>query len=81
MKADPHALKRELKGLCDVVRKVLDSVDKEMVKPSTPERGKRIAKIMNALNIQYDCARHFGLGESLRTDKRTNRDLDSKNSV
>ena len=70
LEPDPKTVKRELKALLDVTRKVMDAVDAEMKKPSSPERGQRIAKIMNALNFQYDSARHFGLGESLRTDKR-----------
>lgn len=70
LEPDPKTVKRELKALLDVTRKVMDAVDEEMAKPSTHERGQRIAKIMNALNWQYDSARHYGLGESLRTDKR-----------
>jgi hypothetical protein len=44
-------------------------LDAEMVKPSTPERGGRIAKALNALNMQVDSIRFFTLGVNWRRDK------------
>lgn len=44
-------------------------IDAEMVKPSTPERGKRIGEALNALNMAVDQVRFFTLGVDFRRDK------------
>lgn len=56
-------LTKHLRDLTDTVKICLASLDAEMAKPSSPERGGRIARISNALNFQNDIARRFGLGE------------------
>lgn len=44
-------------------------VDRLMRQPSTPERGRAIAKVMNALDFATDQAWHFGLDQALGTKK------------
>lgn len=44
-------------------------LDAEMMKPSTPERGSRIATATNALNMAVDQVRYFTLGVDYRKDK------------
>lgn len=51
-----------LKTLPLVVAKAIILIDKEMESPSSPERGKRIAMILNGLDTHNDAALHFGLG-------------------
>ena len=43
------------------VKDVIVLVDDEMKKPSSPERGSRIAKLMNQLSLQTDSVRRFTL--------------------
>jgi hypothetical protein len=44
------------------VRVCTTALDVEMMQPSTEERGKRVAKITNALELENDIARRYGLG-------------------
>jgi hypothetical protein len=44
-------------------------MDLLMKGPSTEERGKKIAKLMNDLDFVNDCAMHFGLGLSFKQIK------------
>ena len=62
--------KKYLKQLTDAVLQCLEAIDTEMKLPSTHERGQRIAKICNALEIANDLARRFGLGIGYRKDKK-----------
>ncbi len=55
-------LKKHLTDLTKTVTVCVAQIDAEMCLPSTPERGGRIAKICNALNLQNDIAKRFGLG-------------------
>lgn len=55
-------MKKHLTDLTSVVTQCLAAYDAEMCKPSTPDRSGRIAKISNALNLQNDIAKRFGLG-------------------
>jgi len=73
MMNDPKALKREnrelkshLRALTEVTDKFLVMLDAEMNKPSSNERGRRIAKMCNYLNINNDAAKHFGLKVPLK---------------
>ena len=63
-------LKKYLKDLTVNVRMCLAAIDKEMEKPSDENRGKRIAKICNTLEMANDEARYFGIGIDYRTDKK-----------
>ncbi len=55
-------LTKHLRDLTGTVTQCLAAYDAEMAKPSSPDRGSRIAKISNALNLQNDIAKRFGLG-------------------
>ena len=55
-----HA-KKYLRELTRAVTQALAALDAEMKKPSTNERGQRIAKISNFLELQNDLAKRFGL--------------------
>ena len=63
-------IKKHLKNLTISVKQCLDAIDIEMKKPSSNERGKRIAKICNVLEMENDSARYFGLGIDYRKDKK-----------
>jgi len=58
--------RKYLKDLTVILAKCLDAMDKEMEKPSSHGRGKRIALICNTLNMANDIAWHNGLGLSLK---------------
>lgn len=64
--ADPRRQYRDVRkylvSLVCVCEEVLRHLDAEMKKPSTVERGKRIAKICNHLELHKDLAKRFGLG-------------------
>ena len=57
--------RKYLKFLVSAVTQSLGALEAEMRKPSTYERGSRIARISNFLEMEKDRARHFGLGEKL----------------
>lgn len=65
---EEYKLRKHLKTLTSNVGRFLYLLDQEMLKPSTPERGKRIAERMNELNFANDQARYFGLGIDFRKD-------------
>ena len=54
-------LKKYLKQLTEVVDKVIDALDGEMNMSSSADRGKRIARLINRLELANDNAKHFGL--------------------
>lgn len=68
-KREIRNLKKHLKELTTTVRRCIDALDAELQKPSSVERGSRIAAITNALELANDSARHFGLGEPLKKGK------------
>ncbi len=63
-------LRKYLQDLTKNVKVCLNALDEEMKKPSDVERGRRIAKICNALEMANDQARYFGLGIDYRKDKK-----------
>ena len=63
--ADSKRYKKYLKELTKQVKVCVKALDDHMELPSTQERGKNIAKILNQLEMVNDQARHFGLGEKL----------------
>lgn len=65
MKRELRSVRHELRSLVHVVANSVLGLDAEMKKPSDEERGKRIARICNALELAKDSARHFGLKEKL----------------
>jgi hypothetical protein len=62
-------LRKELESLCTTTGAFLFYLDKEMLKPSDMERGKRIAKLCNALQIQNDIAMHIVLKIPFKSKK------------
>jgi hypothetical protein len=58
--------KKALETLAKNVICAIYLIDEEMKKPSTPDRGKRIAKITNMLEFENDRALHFGLEYSFK---------------
>lgn len=53
---------KHFRQLCKCVIAHLALMDVEMLKPSTPERGKRIATLCGGLEVANDIALRFGLG-------------------
>ncbi len=64
-----ESLKKHLEELCDNVAIHIEAMDREMAKPSTEQRGRNIAQLMNGLNMCLDQALHFGLGLSFKKIK------------
>jgi hypothetical protein len=69
-KAEAKRLRAHLTGLTQAVARAIKVIDAEMAKPSTPDRGKTIARCTNALEMANDSARYFGLGIDFRKDKK-----------
>lgn len=61
---------KSLRALVGDVQVVIRWLDAEMVKPSDVNRGKRIAKVTNALEMEIDKIRYFTLGVDYRTDNK-----------
>ena len=59
--------KKYLKSLTKAVKEYIDIMDDIMKQPSTVERGKDIARLLNHLEMANDRARLFGLGQSLKS--------------
>jgi hypothetical protein len=57
--------KKALKILTRTVKSFIELLDAEMKKPSSFERGKRIASWCNAAEMTNDKIRHFTLREKL----------------
>jgi len=53
--------KKELQALTSRLNNLLGYLDKEMEKKESPDRGKNLAKIANAMDYANDYAMHFGL--------------------
>ena len=69
LKRQNKNLKFWLTSLVDCTSGFIAKLDEEMKKPSDAERGKRVANLMNALEIMKDQALHFGLGKPLKKTK------------
>jgi len=59
-----------LRELIAATRVAIRAIDAEMNKPSTFERGQRIARITNALEFATDSAERFGLGKVKRARRK-----------
>jgi hypothetical protein len=55
-------LKLRLKELSGFVAVAIEAIDRQMKNPSSPERGSKIAKIFNALELKNDSTLHSTLG-------------------
>jgi hypothetical protein len=62
LKRELNKQRKVLHDLTDEVWAFLQLLDKEMRKPSNPERGTRIAQLSNRLELQNDLIRRFRLG-------------------
>jgi hypothetical protein len=63
-------LKKYLRDLTDAVRLHVQLLDEEMLRPADHERGKRVARLSNDLELVNDRARYFALGVDYRTDAK-----------
>jgi hypothetical protein len=61
-KRDARRYKQYLRSLADATEAFLTRLDVLMRQPSTVERGREIARLCNALEMEKDRAWHFGLG-------------------
>jgi hypothetical protein len=59
-------LRKHLKELVGVCEEAIKELDKALKGQNTYERGKKLAAIVNFLEINKDRAKHFGLKDSLR---------------
>lgn len=59
-------LKKHLTDLTATVTAFLAALDAEMCKTSSADRGRAIAKMSNALNLQNNIAKRFGLGVGVK---------------
>jgi len=60
---DARKLRAALKELTQAVAVSVALIDQEMHKPSTVDRGKRMAALTGHLEMANDVARHIHLGE------------------
>lgn len=56
-------LPKEVKKLVNSCREFLRLLEDEMKQPSSPNRGRRIAELSNALEMAVDSIEHFGIKE------------------
>jgi len=63
-------MRNALVVLTEAVKKHVAALDAEMKLPSDIERGKRIAKLINALELDNDAARYLTLNVDYRRDKK-----------
>lgn len=64
--AECRAAKKYLRDLVRATEAVIEWMDAEMKKPSDNDRGKRIASVLNGLEMQKDLAKRFGLPQRKR---------------
>lgn len=63
-------LRKHLAELSNANLGFIFQFDELMRQPSTVDRGKAVAKLLNALDMANDSARYFGLGVNVRNDKK-----------
>jgi len=68
-----RVVERDLKLLTKSISSLVKLIDAEMGKPSTQERGERIARWLNSIELQNDQIRHFTLGIDLKTGRKQRR--------
>jgi hypothetical protein len=74
LKKDNQNLKLYLTALTKTVRQYSEFMEEVMKGPSTVERGRKIAKLLNSLNNVNDHALYFGLGYDYRKDCKRAKD-------
>jgi len=62
--------KKALESLTQSVLSFENALDNEMSKPSTPERGQKVARLINFLTVKNQAAMHFTLGYSFQKIKK-----------
>ena len=70
MEKEARKYRTALRELTRSTASFIAAMDKIMKEPSTPERGQKIAKALNWIQMQNDSALHFTLGYSWPTIKR-----------
>lgn len=68
--ASEQTLRRYLTSLTGAVRHSVVALDRTMKEPESHERGKKIARVLNFLEMENDKARYFGLGIDFRKEKK-----------
>jgi hypothetical protein len=68
--------RKYLRNLTASVSIFLSDLDAEMMRLSSPERGKRIAKLTNYLDLANDIAMHYGLNMSFGSIKNRKSQLE-----
>jgi len=63
-------MRNALVVLTEAVKKHIAALDAEMKQPPDGERGKRIARLCNTLEMANDAARYLTLNVDYRTDKK-----------
>ena len=54
--------KKALKDLIEVLEANIRHFDSVAKEPSSPQKGERLAAVMNNIELQKDLAKRFGLG-------------------
>lgn len=70
LKRESSKLRKALADLTDLNLRFIAALDAEMEQPATPERGSRVARLSNALEMATDRVRYFTLKVDYRTDDR-----------
>ena len=66
MRKENRELKKHLRQTTESVVQFIKWLDAEMVKPSTVDRGKRVARVASNMEFLNDRAMHFGLGMTFK---------------
>lgn len=62
--------RKQVVALTNAVLAFIAQMDAVMKTPGSAERGRKIAELINALEVENDKARYFALGVDLRTDQK-----------
>jgi predicted transcriptional regulator len=68
--AEARKYKKALEGLTTSVMRHLALLDKVMKEPESSERGQKVAKLCNALDMANDQVRYSVLGVDFRKDNK-----------
>lgn len=71
LRAEARKLRKALEDLAATNLSFLTALGAEVKLPSTPERGRRISHLCNALDMATDRVRFFRLGVDYRTDDKS----------
>jgi hypothetical protein len=74
LEKDAKKYKKALETLTEQVRAVLVHLDELMQQPSTRERGVKVAKLLNKLNMANDLVRYSTLRIDFQNDLPMDRD-------